>query len=115
MKGKKSIRFKKVLRSDAALRWKDLAEKLEFRRRGLDIYNIKKNGFPNEYNPNTDGFCKLIDFLFNSYISREELSSAKISLLREKIFDIEKQLKEVGIWDLMRPKVQALEEEVKKL
>ena len=115
MKGKKSIPIRKKLKPDQALRWTELAEKLGFRRRGLSPWSIKKNGFAEEYTPNTKGFCRMIDFLFTSYVSREEFNSAKISILREKIFDIEKQLKEVGIWDLMKPKVQTLEEEVKKL
>lgn len=115
MKGKKSIPFKKVLKPEMAMRWAATAEKLNFRRKGTPIWNIKKDGFNEEYTPNTNGFCALVDFLYLAYISREETQSSKIPLLREKIFDIEKQLKELGIWDIMKPKVQALEEEVKKL
>lgn len=115
MKGKKSVLLKKWLNPMKAMGWAADSEKLGFRRKALPVWTIKKDGFDQEYSQNTDGFCEFIDFLYNYYSSREELSSAKISILREKIFEIEKQLKEVGIWDLLKVKVQALEEEVKKL
>lgn len=109
---KKQIRFKKTLNSEQASRWIEISERLGFRRRGLELFVQRKHGFDGELNVNTDGFCKLIDFLFNYYLEMDNKNNEKIRLMIEKYNRLELGLKNLKLEKTLVTELKDLRNEI---